>query len=287
MTTSFTPLDHLVQMRIDKFKLELPGHVQAILAELPHEDVRRAVHELALQPNDVLPKRRERPHAVSAYAVRLLGRAFGLRDERLDTLVRMALAFVEAGDIYDDVVDGDVLPGHQHRALAVCTALHFVATRCALRLGPHVADRWLVAMQDLPHSVLLEKDGDGSLSGYLEAVQAQAALFGALAEAAGLAVGAEPERVARAADLAKLLYGLLQQLQDVREAPREVGAVPGSSLAANIMRFMGPEQLLELMAAAHARMLEDLAVFPPGPETDRLREFVAALRPSRGAPAAG
>jgi hypothetical protein len=282
MTTDFTPTEHLVQLRIDKFKLELPGHVEAILAEIPHEDVRKLVRELALRPNQVLPKRRERPHALSAYAVKLIGRAFGLQADPLATLVRMAIAFVEAGDIYDDVVDGDVLAGHEHRALTVCTSLHFVATRCALRLGPAVADRWLVAMQDLPHAVLVEKDGDGSLSGYLEAVQAQAALFGALAEAAGNAAGAEPERVARAADLARMLYGLLQHLQDEREAPREVGATPGSSLAANIMRFVGPAQLAEMMAGAHAAMLEDLAAFAPGPETERLREFVSTLRPSSG-----
>jgi hypothetical protein len=282
MTAAFTPNDHLVQMRIDKFKLELPRYVEGILADIPHENVRRAVHELALRVNDVLPKRGERPHALSAYAVRLIGRAFGLRDEPLDTLIRMAIAFVEAGDIYDDVVDGDVRPGQEHRALAVCTSLHFVATRCALRLGPRVAQDWLAAMQDLPHSLLLEKDGDGSLSSYLEAVQAQATLFGALAQAAGNAAGAEPERVARAANLAKMMYGVLQYLQDQREAPREVGASPGSSLAANIMRHLGPDQVLELLAQAHRQMLEDLAAFAPGRDTDQLREFVTAMRPHAG-----
>jgi len=29
-------------------------------------------------------------------------------------------------------------------------------------------------------------------------------------------------------------------------------------------------------------MLEDLAAFAPGPETERLREFVSTLRPSSG-----
>jgi hypothetical protein len=282
MTTGFTPAEHLVQLRIDKFKLELPRYVAGILADVPHENVRRAVRELALLPNDVLPKRRERPHALSAYAVQLIGRAFGLRDEPLDTLIRMAIAFVEAGDIYDDVVDGDVRPGHEHRALAVCTSLHFVATRCALRLGPRVAQDWLAAMQDLPHALLLEKDGDGSLPVYLEAVQAQATLFGALAQAAGNAAGAEPERVARAANLAKLMYGVLQYLQDQREAPREVGSSPTSSLAANIMRHLGTAQVLTLLAQAHRQMVEDLVAFAPGHDTDRLNEFVTAMRPRTG-----
>jgi hypothetical protein len=48
------------------------------------------------------------------------------------------------------------------------------------------------------------------------------------------------------------------------------------------MRHLGAGQVLALLGQAHRQMLEDLAAFAPGRDTDRLREFVTAMRPRTG-----
>jgi hypothetical protein len=277
--TDHTPTEHLVSLRIDRFRLQLPAIVERVLAEVPFADLRQLVKELAMEPNEVLFKRKERPQVVAAYTVRLIGQVLGLEGDRLDDLCTMSVAFVEAGDIHDDAVDGDYADGHLHHLLAVSSTLHFVATRCALRLGPEVADAWIEGMYELPHSLLLEKDGDGSLATYLEAVQAQAALFGAVGRAAAIAAGSPPEVRDAVVELTKMLYAYLQYPQDLREAPVEVGS-SGSTLAANIMRHMDVARLRVLFGQVHARMQTALARLPNTRHTTHLRELIDSMRPA-------
>lgn len=277
--TDHTPTEHLVAMRIERFRLQLPAIVDGVLAEVPKADLRKLVKELAMEPNEVLYKRKERPQVVVAYTVRLIGAVLGLEGDRLDDLCKMSVAFVEAGDIHDDAVDGDYAEGHLHHLLAVSSTLHFVATRCALRLGPEVADAWLEGMYELPHSLLLEKDGDGSLANYLAAVQAQAALFGAVGRAAAIAANAAPEVREGVVELTKMLYAYLQYPQDLREAPTEVGS-SGSTLAANIMRHMSVDQLRALFGQVHARMQAALSRLPDTRHTAHLRDLITSMRPA-------
>lgn len=277
--TDHTPTEHLVAMRLDRFRLTLPSIIDAILEEIPRPGLRKLVAELAMAPSVVLPKRKERPQVVVAYMVSLVGRALGLEGAPLMDLCKMTVSFVEAGDIYDDAVDGDYQEGHLHQLMAVSSTLHFVATRCALRLGPDVADGWLESMYELPHSLLLEKDGDGSLATYLASVQAQAALFGAVGEAAALAAGSTPEVRENVVELTKMLYAYLQYPQDLREAPEEL-ASSGSSLAANIMRHMSVDQLKVLFGQVHDRMQVALGKLPENRHSAHLRELISSMRPA-------
>ncbi len=265
-------------MRIDRFKLKLPEIIDAILAEIPHKEVRALVAALAMAPNDIVPKRKERPRGLVAYSVDLIGRALGLRDDKLTELAKMTIAFVEAADVLDDAVDGDYKEGHQHQLLAVSSALFFVANRSALRLGASVAEQWLTALHDLPYSILLEKDGDGSSSTYLRAVNAQAAQFGSLGRAAATAAEAPPASGDKVADLCKALYILLQYIQDQHEAPRELA--DDSSAKANIMHHMGPDGLRLFFSQLHGQVIAALDVFAPSRDTDHLRQLVESIRPA-------
>ena len=280
--TDHTPGEHIVRMRIDRFKLRLPTIVEAILVEIPDRALRALVADIAMRPNEVVPKRLERPQPLVAYTINLLARALGVRDQPLDEIMKMTVAFVEAGDLYDDAVDGDYAEGHLHQLLAVSSTLHFVATRCALRLGPAVADGWLEAMYELPASLLLEKDGDGSLSTYLSVVQSQAALFSALGRVTAAVAGADEETARKVVELTKLLYAYLQYPHDLREAPVELAgdAREGSALAANIMRHMSVEQLKLLFGQIHSQMASAIEVLPDNRDAAHLRELITSMRPA-------
>lgn len=231
-----------------------------------------------MTPSDIAPKRLERPQVLVAYVMHLIGSSLGLRGDRLRELQKMTIAFVEAGDLYDDAVDGDYAAGHLHHLLAVSSCLHFVATRCALRFGTDIADSWLEAMHELPKALLLEKDGDGSLSSYMEAVGSQAALFSALGRVAAQAAGATVEQTRHVVELTRLLYAYLQYPQDLREAPVEVG--DGSSMTANIMGHLGIDQLRLLFGQLHQQMQSALATLPDNRDTAHLRALLASMRPA-------
>ena len=110
--------------------------VQTLLEEeFDSEEARQHVYRLAFKQNDVLPKRNLRPKPTTAFQADRIHRIHDGDEQTRQTLLQFSIMVAEYYDIGDDIIDGDVKPGHQREALVACLGQLRAEQQEALRLA--------------------------------------------------------------------------------------------------------------------------------------------------------
>jgi hypothetical protein len=196
------------------------GHVETILkTELDSETARKYVYGLAFKENDVLPKRDRRPKPGTAFQADQIHRIHGGDEETRATLVQFALVVAEYYDVVDDVVDGDVKPGHEREALLVAQLLMPVLARLLHRLGDDAVEYWTREATALVEAPLIHESADGEPTGeaYLDLLERQASLRSSITGLAAVVAGADGDAVERAENVGTAVHKLMQFATDLAQ----------------------------------------------------------------------
>jgi hypothetical protein len=257
--------------RLRLYTLRLGATIEATLDDIPHAEVRRLVGRLAFAPSQELPKKKVRPDPQVVWLVEQFYRALGGPEGGLETLRRLVLAFKEAADITDDLMDGDVAPGAEVSAGAVVCALLPLSARYAAALGPRAFDVFSRRLFDLPLAVIVEKEGAPTLERYLRAVDGQAAFLVAPLEAAAAAAGAGEDGLDLAVRVGTGMYRFKQLMTDTLQKDR-----PGNL---NITRFCSPQEVLARLRDEHRQLRAALDALPEGEGRAALELFFSVYSP--------
>ncbi len=200
-------------------------YIEALLEdELDSEAARQHVYTLAFKENDALPKRDRRPKTTTAFQADQIHRVHGGDERTRQTLLQFAIVAAEYYDIVDDVVDGDVEPGHERDALLVAQLLMPVLTRLLHRLGDDCVEYWTREAAALVEAPLVHEpseDGDQTGDAYFDLLERQASLRSSITGLAAIVAGADDEAVERAERIGTAVHKLMQFATDLSQYPSD------------------------------------------------------------------
>ncbi|MDS0260074.1 hypothetical protein NDI56_11785 [Haloarcula sp. S1CR25-12] len=194
--------------------------VQTLLEEeFGSDETRQYVYRLAFKGNDVLPKRDRRPKPTTAFQADQIHRIHGGDEETRQTLLQFAIIVAEYYDIVDDVIDGDVKPGHEREAIVALQFLMPVLVRLLHRLGDDAVEYWTWEATELVECCVHEPTADEKQTeaGYLDLLEEQALLRSSITGLAAIVAGADDEEIARAEEVGRTVHKLMQFTTDLNQ----------------------------------------------------------------------
>ncbi len=192
--------------------------------EYDSEPTRQHLYALAFKKNDVLPKRDSRPKITTAFQADQIYRIHDDDEETRRTLLQFGIVVAEYYDIVDDVVDGDVKPGHERHALLIAQLLMPVLARLLARLGTAAVEYWTRQATALVEAPLLyepSEDTEHTGPAYLELLEHQASLRSSVTGLAALVADANDEEVTRAEEIGTTVHKLMQFATDLDQYPSD------------------------------------------------------------------
>lgn len=242
-------------------------HVEELCREVDEDALAQRTYELAFKPSDALPKRSRRPKLQTAVLADQTAAAFDLADSRRDALVAFTVAVQEHYDVLDDVVDGDVAPGHEDEAVVVSQALVPLCVRRLDALGSDAVEYWHDCALELLAAPHAETTDDPSADAYRRVIDRQSALFGLVTGLAAVAADRDESTVERADRLGRTVYRHAQFVLDYEQHAR-------GDDEWNARALLGERRVLESLEIWRAAVTDLTAEFPTH-AADRLRALVA------------
>jgi hypothetical protein len=196
------------------------NQVQNLLEEeFDSEETRQYVYDLAFKGNDVLPKRDLRPKPTTAFQADQIHRIHGGDEQTCQTLLQFSMIVAEYYDIVDDVIDGDVKPGHQRDAIVVLQFLMPVLVRLLHRLGDDAVKYWTWEATELVEASVHEPTAEmkQTTDGYLDLLEEQALLRSSVTGLAAVVAGADDEAIERAEQVGTTVHKLMQFVTDLKQ----------------------------------------------------------------------
>ena len=247
---------------------QLFDRIAVLLADVDEPAVAQRVYDLAFEPNDVLPKRERRPELHSAILAAASADALGLDDEERATLLEFTVAIQEYYDVLDDLIDGDVAPGHETEVQLVAQVLLPLAVDRLGRLGSDAVAHWAERALELVTAPHAELQSEPSPEAYDEIVARQSVLFGFVPGVAAVAAGCDDAGVQRASSIGRSIYRHGQFARDFEQHVR------GDDDPWNAAALHGDDAVIEELRSLRATV-EDLAAAYPDPARIVLQGLVA------------
>jgi len=194
--------------------------VQTLLEEeFDSEEARQHVYRLAFKQNDVLPKRNLRPKPTTAFQADRIHRIHDGDEQTRQTLLQFSIMVAEYYDIGDDIIDGDVKPGHQREALVAIQFMMPVLARLLHRLGDAAVDYWTWEAMELVKAALHEpgEEEKQTADGYLDLLEDQAILRSSITGLAAVVADADGEAIERAEQVGTTVHKLMQFVTDLKQ----------------------------------------------------------------------
>jgi hypothetical protein len=265
-----TTLSEEKQRRFDRHVSQLFDHlldqVKYLLEDIDSLELREQTYRLAFKPNDILPKRLTRPQILIAHLSDQVYLALADDDSHRDTILQFAILVQEYYDMLDDLVDGDVAPGHEADVVGVSQLLMPIVVRRLNRIGPRAIDYWTSRAMEMIESLYLETSKEKSLEHYLEALDKQSFFFGYATGVAAIAAGADDDALQRAEEIGRYGYRYGQFALDLFQEGEELGD------NWNATHFLSREEILEYMAEWRDELDARLEPYP-----DEHAELVRAM----------
>jgi len=208
-----------------EFYLRGLEEVEVLLKEeFDSEPARQHVYGLAFKQNDILPKRDRRPKSGTVFQADQIHRIHDGDEQTHQTLLQFGIVVAEYYDIVDDVVDGDVKPGHDREALLVAQLLMPVLTRLLHRLGDDAVEYWTREAAALVEAPLVHEQPDErerTGAAYLDLMDEQASLRSAITGLAAIVAGADDDAIERAERVGTTVHKLMQFVTDLNQYPSD------------------------------------------------------------------
>lgn len=192
--------------------------VGQLLGDVKRPELQQLCYELAFRPGEVLPKRRTRPQVTPVHLCEQVHLAHRGPEHALQPLRRFVILVQEYYDLLDDLVDGDVAPGHEVQVMLVSQLLLPLMVRTLERVHPEAVDYWSGRCQTMVESLYVEKCETRSWDNYLRCIEHQSLLYGVCTGLAALAAGADSRQVDSAERLGCLAYCFSQLVLDLEQA---------------------------------------------------------------------
>jgi hypothetical protein len=252
----------------ERLQLRSLDVVEALLADVESAVARDRMYELAFEPNQVLPKRDERPKLETLALAEQLYRSHDPDEADLATVLEFTVAVTEYYDIADDLVDGDVSADHRNDVFLVLQVLLTLFVERLGELGGDVVTYWCRRARTLTEAPSRERAREPSLQSYLDVLDLQAQLFGFVTGVSATAAGAPDDAVRRAERVGRCFYRYEQLVVDCRQHGREADE------PWNLYRFVDETEASELLADERASLAADIEALP-AERRERIRSLFA------------
>ena len=206
-----------IERTLRELRTRLKRHVEAILEDVESEVLRNQLRQVAFASNELLPKRRRRPSVEIHHLVEQLLLAYGSEGKTTDNVLRFTLAVQEYYDISDDLIDGDVAEDSETEVLVTNELLLPLVLRLLGRLGDDAVTYWSHHAFRMASSFADELLYDPSAEAYLDLIDKQSELFGAVTGVATIAADCSDGRVERAEAIGAAYFKHEQFLLDLEQ----------------------------------------------------------------------
>lgn len=261
MSGTTDPPDEDIEEAVAAYRNRVLDEVKNVLARLPDERLQQLTYDVAFTPNDVLPKRGDRPRLAASFYAERVYESMADDDAHASEVRQLGMVFQEYFDVFDDVMDGDVPPENVPTAVAVGEVLVALTVQILADLPEGATRYWSERAVDLKTALAIEVTEDPSREVYLEMVERQGNYYGAITGVAAVAAGADEEGVARAEELGRLAYCLDQGQLDRIQYEGGDGDDPDEKW--NLCAFYDEDGFTELLGEWRDRFDELVETFPP------------------------
>lgn len=260
-TTGSTDGDDDIEAAVAAYRNRVLDEVKNVLARLPDERLQRLTYDVAFAPNDVLPKRADRPRLAASFYAERVYESLADDDAHVAEVLQLGMVFQEYFDVFDDVMDGDVPAENVPTAVAVGEVLVALTVQILADLPEGAAKYWSERAVDLKTALAIEVTEEPSREVYREMLDRQSNYYGAVTGVAAVAAGADEEAVERAEELGRLAYRLDQGQLDRIQYEGGDGDDPDETW--NLRAFYDDEEFAELLGEWRDRFEEIVETFPP------------------------
>lgn len=199
------------------FRSRLDEYVTELLGEVETPEITDLLQRLVFTPNEALPKRSVRPTYRIEYVAEQVYRS-GVAGEastsELRTLLQFTVLVQEYYDIADDILDGDVAEGSEPAVFVTNEYLFPLATRRLGALGAEATRYWADRAVEMVDWFRLEVEEPPAAETYVEILDRQSRLYGAITGLSALVAGGSEPVVEEAAAFGRSYFRAEQLLLD-------------------------------------------------------------------------
>jgi hypothetical protein len=256
-----------IEAHLEKHKEQSFEALKDLLGTIEDEEMGQFVYDIAFRPNDALPKRTYRPKMDIGIFVDQLYAHFDTETPHDTALLQFVYTVHEYYDILDDVVDGDVAPGHEREVVLASQAMLPLMVRLVHSLGDDAVEYWTRGAMRLTSSPTMEDDVAPSPEAYLDLLDRQAELYGFLTGLAPIVAG-NPDKCDDAKKIGKAMFKQEQLALDCEQYEKE----PDDPW--NARALFSQEEILSLLSEWHDDVCE-LTESVSDPHASRIRALTA------------
>lgn len=244
-----------IEQSLTEYRTVLDEHVEGILEDIHQDRVAQQVNVFVFTPNDMLPKGGRRPVVKPIFLLDQLYRAHGNGDPPAE-LIKFAIVVHEYSDIGDDLLDGDVSPGHELEALLTIQTFVPLMAKYANALGPNATELFAEEWFTMVNAQVGERVETMSVETYERVTEAQSSLFQVMTRLCAAEAGPEADGDEFAA-IGRAYYHYRTLLTDIYQYGKT-----GGEDEWNVVDVLEEDEIVQLVEKWKGKVHERVANLP-------------------------